>query len=634
VRLLQSLDHPNIIKYYDSFINETDHLIIIVEWAAAGDLKRQLRKAQEKQVGFEERIIWKYFSQIADAIQHMHERRIMHRDLKPANILLTLDGTVKVGDLGLSRELSENTYQAHSKVGTPLYMSPEVLRGDGYDFKSDIWSIGCLLYELAMLKSPFKSEGLNMFSLFQKISQGEYSPLPDRYSEELRNLAYAMISTNPTERPEIADICEISRNMRLKCNEEYAREKKNQNSSKTQVISNAETIQDHQKNNTSRQLVSNQEEHSDENREDNWQHSARNSARDVKRSQSPQDLPPKVAGRSDHNRVAARVVRGSFGADSDDSDATHDRKSNQMKTNSNSQVNGISPEKQERSPVDNTNHRQSNSNQNSDRKFSGGRESSEQQEKRRSSKPPPQKPNFHPRSNPEERDETYIPYTSLPSHEQTPLRQPTTQSGQPSHRRVKEKTNDHEHPKRELSAHRAQNFDTPSNEQVSKKSTVLESIGGTLAVMDLIYSKLSILGYPVSSDPTNDPTSSHSRCRISSLHFVCELSLLYGNRNRITFPSTQFGTFVEVSLWLMEQSSTKPFVPGIDIDHDAPPMIAKRLLNLAQVSILFLPPPLNCLPSRNVGSLHQSWPTSIPAPWLKDMASRLVSSSTFSLTPQ
>lgn len=114
---MQSLDHPNIIKYFDSFISDND-LVIVFEWAAAGDLKRQLRKALEKGVGFEERVIWKYFSQISDAICHMHERRIMHRDLKPANLFLTLDGTIKVGDLGLSRELSENTFQAHSKVGS------------------------------------------------------------------------------------------------------------------------------------------------------------------------------------------------------------------------------------------------------------------------------------------------------------------------------------------------------------------------------------------------------------------------------------------------------------------------------------------------------------------------------------
>jgi NIMA (never in mitosis gene a)-related kinase len=225
VRLLQSLDHPNIIHYMDSFITDND-LIIIYEWAAAGDLKRQIRKAQEKGVGFEERVIWKYFSQIANAIQHMHERRIMHRDLKPANIFLTLDGTIKVGDLGLSREFSEHTHQAHSKVGTPLYMSPEVIKGDGYEFKSDIWSLGCLLYELAVLKSPFKAEGINLYSLLHKISNGDYQPIPDHYSDELRNLAHAMISTNPEDRPDINYICEMAQRMRAQTAEKAGRLKR------------------------------------------------------------------------------------------------------------------------------------------------------------------------------------------------------------------------------------------------------------------------------------------------------------------------------------------------------------------------------------------------------------------------
>lgn len=225
VRFLQSLDHPNVIKYFDSFINEND-LVIVFEWAAAGDLKRQLRKTLEKQSTFDERIIWKYFSQIADAISHMHDRRIMHRDLKPANIFLTLDGTVKVGDLGLSRELSEHTLQAHSKVGTPLYMSPEVIRGDGYDFKSDIWSLGCLLYELALLKSPFRQEGLNFYSLFQKISKGDYAKLPNTYSTELQELCYEMLKTDPAERPDISDICIRAANMRRITTERYIKQKR------------------------------------------------------------------------------------------------------------------------------------------------------------------------------------------------------------------------------------------------------------------------------------------------------------------------------------------------------------------------------------------------------------------------
>jgi len=106
VRLLQSLEeHPNVIKYLDSFIDGNE-LIIAFEWAAAGDLKRQIRKAQEREMHFDERVVWKYFGQICEAIKHMHDRRVMHRDLKPANIFLTLNGTVKVGDLGLGREVS------------------------------------------------------------------------------------------------------------------------------------------------------------------------------------------------------------------------------------------------------------------------------------------------------------------------------------------------------------------------------------------------------------------------------------------------------------------------------------------------------------------------------------------------
>ena len=102
---MQRLDHPNIIKYLDAFIDEHD-LIIVFEWAEAGDLKRQLRKAREKKVRFDERLVWRYFSQICSAIQYMHNMRVMHRDLKPANIFLTAKGQVKVGDLGLSRAVS------------------------------------------------------------------------------------------------------------------------------------------------------------------------------------------------------------------------------------------------------------------------------------------------------------------------------------------------------------------------------------------------------------------------------------------------------------------------------------------------------------------------------------------------
>lgn len=134
----QQLEHPNIIKYLDSFIVNNE-LIIITEWAEKGDLKKVLKtaitvkrfrnpsyKACQAEVPIEEPKIWEYMNQIALALKHMHDKRIMHRDLKPANIFLSNEDILKVGDFGLGRVFSEETVEAYSKVGTPLYMSPEV----------------------------------------------------------------------------------------------------------------------------------------------------------------------------------------------------------------------------------------------------------------------------------------------------------------------------------------------------------------------------------------------------------------------------------------------------------------------------------------------------------------------------
>jgi len=162
---LQNLNHENIIRYLDSFIEDND-LYIAVEWAEKGDLKYIIRRAIQEDSHLEERKIWCYISEMAHALSHMHEKRIMHRDLKPANIFISSDGRLQLGDLGLGRAMSSQTYEAYSRVGTPLYMSPEVLDGSGYDTKSDVWSLGCIAYELCSLKSPFKKEDEKM-SLYQ-----------------------------------------------------------------------------------------------------------------------------------------------------------------------------------------------------------------------------------------------------------------------------------------------------------------------------------------------------------------------------------------------------------------------------------------------------------------------------------
>ncbi|KAL6758065.1 kinase-like domain-containing protein [Haematococcus lacustris] len=206
VTLLEKLSHPNIIQMLDAFIDE-NMLIIIFEWAPAGDLKRLIKKTQEAGKTLDEPAIWGYFAQIVDGLRYMHQHRIMHRDIKPANVLVGANGALKLGDLGLGRQLSEQTMEAFSKVGTPYFVSPEVVRGAGYDWKSDVWSLGCLLYELAALRSPFEMEGANLYDVFQKISKADFQPLPaEHFSANLRQLLSRMLQVDPSQRPELEEV--------------------------------------------------------------------------------------------------------------------------------------------------------------------------------------------------------------------------------------------------------------------------------------------------------------------------------------------------------------------------------------------------------------------------------------------
>lgn len=145
-----------------------------MEYCEGGDLGKIIKKcnAKKKKEHFQEEIIWKFAYQIFEALKVCHKDKILHRDLKPVNIFLDGDLNVKLGDFGLSKKLIEGKSFASTNVGSPYYMSPELFLNVPYDEKIDIWSAGCIIYEMAALEQPFKASSIG--ELGEKIKLGVF----------------------------------------------------------------------------------------------------------------------------------------------------------------------------------------------------------------------------------------------------------------------------------------------------------------------------------------------------------------------------------------------------------------------------------------------------------------------------
>jgi NIMA (never in mitosis gene a)-related kinase 2 len=191
VNILRELRNPFVVRYHDRIVDKPKtRLYIIMEHCSGGDLGRIIKKCKRDRTNLEESLIWRILAQAVIALKDCHRRTengekkpILHRDLKPANILLDADQNIKIGDFGLAKELSNQCRLAQTNVGTPFYMAPELVNEKDYDEKSDIWSLGCLIYEMAALKPPF--DATNMVTLGIKINAGKFSRIPNKYSDSL-----------------------------------------------------------------------------------------------------------------------------------------------------------------------------------------------------------------------------------------------------------------------------------------------------------------------------------------------------------------------------------------------------------------------------------------------------------------
>ncbi|NXL33436.1 NEK3 kinase, partial [Glaucidium brasilianum] len=199
--LLAKMKHPNIVAYKESF--EADgHLYIVMEYCDDGDLMQKIKHQRGKL--FPEDTILHWFVQMCLGVKHIHDKRVLHRDIKSKNVFLTQNGKVKLGDFGSARLLAHPVSYACTYVGTPYYVPPEIWESMPYNNKSDIWSLGCILYELCTLRHPFQANSWK--HLILKICKGSYNPLPFHYSYDLHYLIKQMFKRNPKNRPSASTI--------------------------------------------------------------------------------------------------------------------------------------------------------------------------------------------------------------------------------------------------------------------------------------------------------------------------------------------------------------------------------------------------------------------------------------------
>ena len=205
INILSKLDHPNLVKFIASYEDE-EGIYIIMEFCIYGDLYSLLHMVKKKKVYVNEEIIWDIAYQCLLGLEYLHSQQIIHRDIKLLNIFMSKNKIVKIGDMGMSKILSKKEMKL-SRVGTPLFLAPELILKEKYDYKADIWSLGCSIYHLAKTTPPFNDE--NLIKLGQSIVNDEPQELPGCYSDELKHFVSKLMTKNKKMRPSATESLQL-----------------------------------------------------------------------------------------------------------------------------------------------------------------------------------------------------------------------------------------------------------------------------------------------------------------------------------------------------------------------------------------------------------------------------------------
>ena len=193
VRILSIINHPNVVQYKEAFIDDDQQTLnLVMQLAEGGDLLKMISDRRRNKVHFRESQVWRVLIETVYGLRAMHELSVMHRDIKSANIFLSRNEEqqgqsgnlyqAKLGDMNVSKITQANGLN-YTQTGTPYYASPEVWKDEPYGFKSDVWSLGCVIYEMLALKPPFG--GRDMDQLYKRVCKGLYPRIPEHYSNDI-----------------------------------------------------------------------------------------------------------------------------------------------------------------------------------------------------------------------------------------------------------------------------------------------------------------------------------------------------------------------------------------------------------------------------------------------------------------